>query len=150
MGEAIPTNTYRVINKKSMGTTYGSYMTLVERTRPVDHKAVLTASGTKRATSSFSYSSTFSSSISSESISSAIAKTVGFQKSVGIDISASYSIEVPAYKKAYIKARRKYSTYKGTLQRAYKTDYGTTLWLTEKTVYARKPANSLDFKSAIY
>lgn len=78
-------------------------MTLVERTQPVDHKAVLTASGTKRATSSFSYSSTFSSSISSESISSAIAKTVGFQKSVGIDISASYSIEVPAYKKLTLK-----------------------------------------------
>lgn len=148
-GEAIPRNVYRVVNKKYVGYTYRKWNIGAEKTYPSKVATTLSFSETRQSYVSFSYSINFSSTIENSAIKKGISGSVGLQTGKAYSYTASYSVHVPAGKRARIEYRRAYKTYSGTLQREYTTDYNRSIWINVRTVYFREPSH-LDFRDKVY
>ncbi len=149
IGDPVPTQQYRFVNKKFVKSVYGAYKTVVSLNSPAGGATDISNSVSYSVTNQASYNINFSSSITNSSIVGGISSSLGISIGKSISKTASATLHLKKGETGRIQARAKYNCYQGTIQRKYITDTGGTIWLNYKTGYVKQYSGQMDFKTII-
>lgn len=136
------TKTYRAVDKKKVGSSYGSWIMMVSNVSGAKRDGE-TLKGGKTISVSNSVSGAVSASYN------AISSSIGANVTKTRSVSTSYSVTLKKGEKAKIYVRPIYTVYSGNTQQWYSGTIGCNFWGPKKA-YKAKIYSAVDYKADVW